>query len=100
MKRINIIFAFKVEKIINHRTFRGKKQFKIRWLNYSSNEDTWEPENELRENPNIAKMLDEYMETMQTLLKDKVGEIKKIVTKVRNLTRKHTLFILDFYIVK
>jgi len=33
---------FKVEKIINKRTVRGKKKFLVRWKGYMVEEDTWE----------------------------------------------------------
>jgi len=44
---------FKVEKILNKRTVRGKEKFLVRWKGYMAEEDTWEN----RENLGNAKEL-------------------------------------------
>jgi len=44
---------FKVEKIINKRTVRGKEKFLVRWKGYTAEEDIWEN----RENLENAKEL-------------------------------------------
>jgi len=49
---------FKVEKIINKRTVRGKEKFLVRWKGYMVEEDTWEN----RENLENAKELVEEFE--------------------------------------
>jgi len=49
---------FKVEKIINKRTVRGKEKFLVRWKGYTAEEDTWEN----RENLENAKELVEEFE--------------------------------------
>jgi len=49
---------FKVEKIINKRTVRGKEKFLVRWKGYMAEEDTWEN----RENLENAKELVEEFE--------------------------------------
>jgi hypothetical protein len=55
--------VFDVEKIISHR-FKDKKriasyEFKVRWLNYGENEDTWEPWENLRDNEALHTYLKE-----------------------------------------
>jgi len=49
---------FKVEKILNKRTVRGKEKFLVRWKGYMTEEDTWEN----RENLENAKELVEEFE--------------------------------------
>jgi len=49
---------FKVEKILNKRTVRGKEKFLVRWKGYTVEEDTWEN----RENLENAKELVEEFE--------------------------------------
>jgi hypothetical protein len=38
-----------VEKVVRVRTVEGKKEFKVRWKNFSSQADTWEPEQGLKD---------------------------------------------------
>ena len=49
---------FKVEKILNKRTIRGKEKFLVRWKGYTVEENTWEN----RENLENAKELVEEFE--------------------------------------
>jgi len=49
---------FKVEKILNKRTVRGKEKFLVKWMGYMAEEDTWEN----RENLKNAKELVEEFE--------------------------------------
>ena len=46
-----------VEKILDSRIFKGKKQYKIKWMGYSNNESTWEPEQNLK---TCMKMVNEF----------------------------------------
>ncbi|KNC96626.1 uncharacterized protein SPPG_07840 [Spizellomyces punctatus DAOM BR117] len=48
---------FEVEAIVDHRTRRGKRQFRIHWSGYPPHEDTWEPEEALTE---ASEALEEY----------------------------------------
>lgn len=47
---------FDVEAILNHRGRKGHRQFLIRWKNYSSDDDSWQPESNL----NCSDILQEY----------------------------------------
>lgn len=50
---------YEVEKIIDVNTKKnGKREFLIRWKNYSSKHDTWEPEDNLSCDELIAKFLE------------------------------------------
>lgn len=51
-----IIFFLQVEAIVAHRFHNGKLAYKIRWKNYSANQDTWEPHGSLT----CPDILDKY----------------------------------------
>jgi hypothetical protein len=38
---------FEVDKIVDVRTRRGKRQYKMKWSGFESKDDTWEPEKNL-----------------------------------------------------
>lgn len=48
--------VYEVDKIISHKTERGKDLFLIRWKDYGSSHNTWEQ----KENLNCSKKLQEY----------------------------------------
>ena len=48
---------FKVEKILNKRTIRGKEKFLVRWKGYTTQEDTWENRKNLE---NAKKLVEEF----------------------------------------
>jgi len=60
---------FKVEKIINKRTVRGKEKFLVRWKGYTVEEDTWEN----RENLENAK---ELIEEFERIYREEVEELR------------------------
>ena len=60
---------FKVEKILNKRTVRGKKKFLVRWKEYMAEEDTWEN----RKNLGNAK---ELVEEFEREYEEEVGELR------------------------
>jgi len=60
---------FKVEKILNKRTVRGKKKFLVRWKGYIVEEDTWEN----RENLENAK---ELVEEFEREYREEVEELR------------------------
>jgi len=48
---------FKVEKIINKRTIKGKEKFLVRWKGYMVEEDTWENRENLE---NTKELVEEF----------------------------------------
>ena len=48
---------FKVEKILNKRTIRGKEKFLVRWKGYTVEEDIWENRENLE---NVKKLVEEF----------------------------------------
>lgn len=75
---------YEVERILDVQIHRNnKREFLIRWKGYSSNVDSWEPE----ENLNCKELIDKYME--------KVDRAKMLSTKelraVRAPTQRFTL---------
>jgi len=48
---------FKVEKILNKRTVRGKEKFLVRWKGYTVEEDIWESRKNLK---NIKELVKEF----------------------------------------
>jgi len=60
---------FKVEKILNKRTIRGKEKFLVRWKGYMTEEDTWEN----RENLENAK---ELVEEFEREYREEVEELR------------------------
>jgi len=61
---------FKVEKILNKRTVRGKEKFLVRWKGYMVEEDTWEN----RENLENAK---ELVEEFEREYEEEVEELRR-----------------------
>ena len=51
---------FKVEKIINKRTVRGKEKFLVRWKGYMVEKDTWENRENLE---NTKELVEEFERT-------------------------------------
>ncbi|EXJ95495.1 hypothetical protein A1O1_00617 [Capronia coronata CBS 617.96] len=47
-----------VEAIRSHRVYKGQVQYYIKWLGYSDDDNTWEPEDNLL--PHAAKILSQY----------------------------------------
>jgi hypothetical protein len=48
---------YQVEKICDCKSSRGKKYYFIKWVGYSSKENTWEPLDHLS---NVLYMVDEF----------------------------------------
>lgn len=62
---VNHRYCVQVECILDVREMKRKRYFKVRWHGYGPNDDTWEPESNLKQNPNIAAMIKAYMEKVQ-----------------------------------
>ena len=50
---------YEVEKILDHRIFKKKLQYKIRWKNYPPEHDSWEP----AENINASDLINDYQQS-------------------------------------
>ena len=46
-KTIVLKKSYEVEKITKMREVEGKRAFRVKWVGYSSRENTWEPEEHL-----------------------------------------------------
>ena len=59
---------FKVEKILNKRTIRGKEKFLVRWKGYMVEEDTWENRENLENTKELVEEFErEYGEEVKEL---------------------------------
>lgn len=48
---------YEVEKIVGHRTIKGRRQFLVRWKGYGKDSDTWEQEKDL----NCPKLIEDFL---------------------------------------
>ena len=59
---------FKVEKILNKRTIRGKGKFLVRWKGYMAEEDIWESRENLENTKELVEEFErEYREEVEEL---------------------------------
>jgi len=69
---------FKIEKILNKRTVRGKEKFLVRWKGYMAEEDTWENRENLE---NMKELVEEferiYGKKVEELRQQELEEEKK-----------------------
>jgi hypothetical protein len=69
-----------VEKIIGKKTDKdGTLLYKVKWENYSNEESTWEPKENLK---NVKYMIKEYEEKQEKIKPVKKEEVKKKIQKV------------------
>lgn len=47
---------FQVEEILDQRTVKGRRQFRVRWKGYTEDQDTWELEKDL----NCPELIEEF----------------------------------------
>lgn len=75
---------WEVEKIIDVRYHRDKsREFLIRWKNYSSNSDTWEPEAHL----SCSELIEKFMDKLKRVAVSEPKELRL----VRPVTQRFTL---------
>lgn len=79
-----------MEKIVSHRTIKGRQQFLIRWKGYNESADSWENEKDL----NCLELIEEFLMREK---KNKVTKMTKIkstkihkVKKTKGGTKKQT----------
>jgi len=69
---------FKIEKILNKRTVKGKEKFLVRWKGYMAEEDTWENRENLE---NMKELVEEferiYGKKVEELRQQELEEEKK-----------------------
>jgi len=69
---------FKVEKILNKRTIRGKEKFLVRWKGYMVEKDTWESRENLENAKELVEEFErEYREEVEELRQQKQEEEEK-----------------------
>lgn len=51
---------YEVECILNHRFYRKRRQFLIKWLGYNAEQNSWEPKTALE---NASEIVDQYKST-------------------------------------
>ena len=90
---------YEVEKIIDRRIKKGKKEYLIKWKGYSENESTWEPlshlkyiqehvkEFNIQYNNNTKKIIEKRKE-IEDEKKKKKAEKKKKLKKKKKIKRK------------
>ncbi|KYN38865.1 Chromobox protein like protein 5 [Trachymyrmex septentrionalis] len=61
---------YEVERLINVRTIKGRRQFLVRWVGYGENDDTWENEKDL----NCSQLIEDFLAEEKD--KEKEKEIK------------------------
>ncbi|KAF7995468.1 hypothetical protein HCN44_006575 [Aphidius gifuensis] len=84
---------YEVERIVDARTIKGKRQFLVRWKGYSEDSDTWEGEDGLR----CPRLIEEYLEAEndeenieaeKKVTPSKAKKLKKKVPKGKKKTTK------------
>ncbi|XP_011697020.1 PREDICTED: probable chromo domain-containing protein LHP1 [Wasmannia auropunctata] len=79
---VNLENEYEVEKLMNIRTIKGRRQFLVRWFGYGESADTWENEKDL----NCPELIEDFLE------KEKEKEIKMTKTdkskKSKNTSKK------------
>lgn len=77
---LNILDLFQVEKIVDQRTIKGRRQFLVRWKGYTEESDTWEQEKEL----NCDRLIEEFLaEQEENNESEKEEEKEKPVKKTK-----------------
>lgn len=88
---MNVIEWFKVEKIVDQRTIKGRRQFLVRWKGYTEEADTWEQEKELNCDRLIEEFLAEQEENESEKEEEKEKEKSSKKTKAKKQEKKSKL---------
>lgn len=57
------LYFFQVEKIVGHRTIKGRRQFLVRWKGYNASSDSWENEKDL----NCPNLIEDFLMNEQEI---------------------------------
>lgn len=91
---------FKVEKLINLRTIKGRRQFLVRWKGYRESADTWENEKDL----NCPKLIEEFLieekEREKEMKSLKTDKSKKSKSSLKKQTEHGILYYYLYFIMK
>ena len=53
--RLDSPSVYTVEKVLNERVNKGKKEFLVKWLNYGPEHQSWEPESNIYDHSIISE---------------------------------------------
>ena len=75
---------FAVEKIVGHRVCMGKSQYLVRWEGFPSDDDTWEPIENLRHCLNLVRQFEISKSAAKT--KSKMNSIQTTINYHKSLS--------------
>lgn len=52
--------SFRVKKIIDKKKINNKIYYRVRWYGYDENDDTWEEYNQLKQNKEVKKLINDF----------------------------------------
>ncbi|KYQ56071.1 Chromobox protein like protein 5 [Trachymyrmex zeteki] len=81
---------YEVERLINIRTIKGRRQFLVRWVGYGENDDTWENEKDLNCPQLIEDFLIEEKEKEREIKPSKPAKTDKSKKSSRSSAKKQT----------
>lgn len=79
-----------MERLINIRTIKGRRQFLVRWVGYGENDDTWENEKDLNCPQLIEDFLIEEKEKEREIKPSKPAKTDKSKKSSRSSAKKQT----------
>ncbi|KYN27296.1 PREDICTED: heterochromatin protein 1-like [Trachymyrmex cornetzi] len=74
---------YEVERLINIRTIKGRRQFLVRWVGYGENDDTWENEKDL----NCSQLIEDFLAEEKDKEKEKEIKLSKEKEKEIKLSK-------------
>lgn len=77
---------YEVEDIVDHKIERKRVLFLVRWKNYGSSDDTWEPESSLSCPDIIAKYREAHPEVVTAAGKRKANSVDKAASETSSVT--------------